>query len=908
MGDIKKGKLNAKNTMGILLWAILLISVIQFSGAQSNSSDKIQEDKTPKRDNEAKFESDFYEKLKIMDEEEKKRQKKEGVDFKPKEYGVYLWVQEPERMEENPDNFSNKNQIKDKIEKVLLEDHKASMANKAKVLSFVAARLPLTEILKLGDYYYIDLVGDGEREGEPTSLKDGKIDLVNDNNNRISKQLPIEVNMNIARGIANAATGIPNCADGSTCDGSGIKVAVIDDGIRQNHPDLPVGSKIVAQTHCFSNQCVDDGYYGTGGVNHGTVIAGIIAANPSAGVYKGIAPAALIMNAKSSSGSFPAAVDWAVANGAKVISLSKDFGDCINAKNLISHERAIDEAVENGVVVVAAVGNTGSNYVTRFACAFNVIAVGGVNDMNSPNKGNTEMYDSSSFGPTFDGRKKPDLVAPSVLIYSTVQCTPNGTNYDDKDYWNNAIDDCQITPVGNNTGTSFAAPFVAGAAALLLEKSCGAAGPSSPTCWTPAQIKAALKKAANNALINFPNIQNPLITDPDKRGAGVLDVAGALSFSSLSESDMSTWAYGFDIATYVARSRNTATLPATNNLVQFNFLKEPTSSTLSGGISANNGYFRQNSTSSPGLIFAKLSVPSIKINGVTKFLTDSNLFAGPRVDIRTQNASAFVTYKIGNERVQLYFGMTNKLAYMQVSFLDSLASNTYEVVQYSDYQVNDVNDRARGNPTGTPIATEKSYTNNKKLYLRDATSGPTAYPYVLYSVTNNPTEYLLKYHGPDANPAPYLNGENINPANIVIDYKKSQVGNGGTLTLGPKAKIIRPTGVQSLGPSDIWIIKNAEPDDVQDFSFTSPTLGNFTLDNDDELPIPSATLDRILFQAEVGSHTITEIQPPGWGVAEISCYVEEGGTSSFTIQGTSVTINFVQDGSVECTFENVPST
>lgn len=138
--------------------------------------------------------------------------------------------------------------------------------------------------------------------------------------------------------------------------GDGIKVAVIDTGVDYTHPDLlgfgPEG-KVIGGYDFVEN---DDTPQDTNG--HGTEVAGIIAAN---GNLKGIAPDAKILayrvsdtgNAVSSD-LIVSAIERAVKDGANIINISLGVN---RTNNKI--DDAINFAVKNGVVVVAAAGNSG---------------------------------------------------------------------------------------------------------------------------------------------------------------------------------------------------------------------------------------------------------------------------------------------------------------------------------------------------------------------------------------------------------------------------------------------------------------------------------------------------------------------------------------------------------------------
>ena len=235
--------------------------------------------------------------------------------------------------------------------------------------------------------------------------------------------------------------------------GRGIDIAVLDTGIHDEHPALNVEKEVD-----FTGEGTDD-------LNgHGTHVAGIIASTDS--TYKGVAYGADLFNVKvlNQTGSgyasdVIAGIDWSVENGAEVISMSlgATVDPCDGTDPL---SQAVDEAVNKGVVVVASAGNNGpdAGTITSPGCAKNAITVGAVDD-------NDNVPSWSSRGPTDDGRVKPDILAPGVSIVST---------------WKD-------NSFKSLSGTSMSTPFVAGIAALLLEKK-----PS----LTPSQIKDVLKSTA----------------------------------------------------------------------------------------------------------------------------------------------------------------------------------------------------------------------------------------------------------------------------------------------------------------------------------------------------------------------------------------------------------------------------
>lgn len=217
--------------------------------------------------------------------------------------------------------------------------------------------------------------------------------------------------------------------------GDGVKIAILDTGIDQNHPDL--SSKIVAQKN-FTGKGIPDDRYG-----HGTHVAGIASAITNNGIgVAGLGYNAKLMNGKvlSDTGSgyyswIASGVIWAADNGAKVINMS--LGGGADDSTLQS---AVNYAWTKGVVVVAAAGNNSNSNPFYPAYYGNCIAVAA-----------TDSSDLKPYWSNF-GREWVDVAAPGVDIYSTL----NTGGY------------------GLMSGTSMASPHVAGLAALVWATQYGA--------------------------------------------------------------------------------------------------------------------------------------------------------------------------------------------------------------------------------------------------------------------------------------------------------------------------------------------------------------------------------------------------------------------------------------------------
>jgi thermitase len=225
--------------------------------------------------------------------------------------------------------------------------------------------------------------------------------------------------------------------------GAGATVAVVDTGVDAAHPDL---AGRIGPGYDF----VDNDSTPQDGNGHGTHVSGIIAADAGNGIgVDSVAPGATIMPVRvlddSGSGSdatVAQGINWATAHGANVINLS--LGGSVPTAGLgITDEMtsAVQNAVNHGVVVVAAAGNDGLPFCENNSLAGKVLCVGAVDKRE-----NRSFF--SSFGAGLS------LVAPGGSD------TP-GTDEDILSTWND----------GNYqflAGTSQATPHVSGVAALLV--------------------------------------------------------------------------------------------------------------------------------------------------------------------------------------------------------------------------------------------------------------------------------------------------------------------------------------------------------------------------------------------------------------------------------------------------------
>jgi subtilisin family serine protease len=287
---------------------------------------------------------------------------------------------------------------------------------------------------------------------------------------------------------------------GLSTSGQGMKIAIIDDGVDQTHPffnpagyAMPAGfpkgvasfttaKVIVARVFRppsprskFSNLPFDPQ-----NSEHGTHVAGIAAGNAGTQAaigggrvtLSGVAPKAYIGNYRvltvptisnvgldGNSPEIAAGIEAAVRDGMNVINLSLGEPEVASGRDLVV--RALQGAAAAGVVPVVAAGNDfgalGGGSVASPGSAPSAITVGATTVSR-------RMAGFSAAAPTpITLQLKPELAAPGVSIVSSVPAREG--------LWSAF------------SGTSMAAPHVAGGAALLKQR--------HPT-WTPAQIKSAM--------------------------------------------------------------------------------------------------------------------------------------------------------------------------------------------------------------------------------------------------------------------------------------------------------------------------------------------------------------------------------------------------------------------------------
>ncbi len=330
-------------------------------------------------------------------------------------------------------------------------------------------------------------------------------------------------------------------------NGAGIGIAVIDSGVDNSHEALSGSSgtsRVVANVDFTGEGVLTNDPYG-----HGTHVASLAAGNSLvlSGAYTGIAPNANIINLRvlnsqgtGSTSALLSALDWVMTNRSAYnirvvnMSLGAPAGDSYKNDPVC---RAVRRLVDNGIVAVAAAGNNGKDSLGNKIYGGihtpgnepSAITVGASNTYGTDVRGDDSITTFSSRGPTrsyytdllgvkhYDNLIKPDLVAPgNKIVAAESKNNYLVTTYPQLDAAVSTLADGKMMYM---SGTSMAAPIVAGAAALMLQ-----ANPN----LTPNMVKAILMYTAQ-PLAGFNQFE---------QGAGQINVEGAVRMAQLIRTDL----------------------------------------------------------------------------------------------------------------------------------------------------------------------------------------------------------------------------------------------------------------------------------------------------------------------------------------------------------------------------------
>ena len=301
----------------------------------------------------------------------------------------------------------------------------------------------------------------------------------------------------------NDIIGVPSVHQAGNT-GENVLIAIFDTGFNVNHEAF-ASTKILSTWDFINGDSVVSNESGQDMVRqhkHGTEVLSVVG---------GYAPGNLIGSAFNAEfllakteiedqeipveeDHWIAAAEWADSIGADIISSSVGYLDWYSYEDMDGNTAPItiaaDMAVKKGIVVVVAAGNEANlpwHYITAPADGDSVITVGSV-------LSNGILAGSSSRGPTFDNRIKPEVVAMGAAVYTAKASAAD--QYGDQYQY--------------SSGTSFACPIVAGVAALILSK--------HPEL-TAMQVREALIKTASRS------------SQPDNSyGYGLVDAPAAVNY------------------------------------------------------------------------------------------------------------------------------------------------------------------------------------------------------------------------------------------------------------------------------------------------------------------------------------------------------------------------------------------
>lgn len=258
-------------------------------------------------------------------------------------------------------------------------------------------------------------------------------------------------------------------------DGKGVRIAVFDAGfpdvdthpafkhLRDNNQIVKTWNFAAKKEDVYSNHA------------HGRMVLSCIAGIMNDTTMLGLAPGAEFLLARTEIESekkkeevwWVQALEWADKNGAHIVSSSLGYGMALHSTKEMDGQSSIvakgaKTAASKGILVCTAMGNEGNNVTWKVlitpADADSVLSVGAVRSLE-----NMEIY--SSFGPTADGRRKPNVVACG---YDLVAMDKGNYDY--------------------SQGTSFATPMVSGFAACVRQM--------HPD-WTVMQLIQEIEKSGN---------------------------------------------------------------------------------------------------------------------------------------------------------------------------------------------------------------------------------------------------------------------------------------------------------------------------------------------------------------------------------------------------------------------------
>jgi serine protease AprX len=477
--------------------------------------------------------------------------------------------------------------------------------------------------------------------------------------------------------LTNANRGLP-------VSGRGVTVAVLDTGVDGTHADL--AGRVVQNLKLVDNQSLGVGFsYPTVSTTlpntdqvygHGTFVAGVIAGTgqQSGGKYAGVAPGANILGLSAGDASLLfilSGFDYLLGNAAafnvRVVNCSFSANTVFDVNDPVNV--ATRMLTDNGVNVVFSAGNTGpgTDSLNPYSVAPWVISAGATDNAG-------KLADFSSRGEFGSPLFRPTLVAPAVktvsLRASTLATVASVEGVAANDLSTISATELPYYTMGN--GTSFSAPQVAGAIALMLEV--------NPNL-TPAQVRDILQRTAT-ALPPYYTYEV---------GAGMLNAQAAVLEAAFPQRHFGSWrgsAYQGQVtfantsqtftgtAAPGSSSDSSLNIPANTLLssvqVAWGDTLTPTNLTLSMLDPRGATQAASNSLNAPGLTGRRQRIVMANPgNGLWK----------ARVETATGSQSA-VTSLVNNQvAAQSYFGVVRSTSAQYPSLIDIAGLNQASVAE-----------------------------------------------------------------------------------------------------------------------------------------------------------------------------------------------------------------------------------
>jgi subtilisin family serine protease len=289
-----------------------------------------------------------------------------------------------------------------------------------------------------------------------------------------------------------------------------VDIAILDTGIDLDHPDLNVFSYSYCKTQGpFNANCVDGDSLANDVNSHGTHVAGTAAAIDNSSGVVGVAPGARLWAVKVLEDNGVGAGSQAIAG----VDYVMEHADEIEVANMsltgdgtyTPLDTAINNAVSAGIVFTLAAGNDSTDVANVWPAGNpNAITVSALEDYDGKPGGVSGNSQDDTFAGFSNYGSGVDIMAPGRNIRSTV---PGGG-------------------LGTKSGTSMAAPHVAGAAALFLSLNPGASPATVKTALLAAGDLTPCANSADGTCADDPDgIQEPLLllACDDADGDGVCD-------------------------------------------------------------------------------------------------------------------------------------------------------------------------------------------------------------------------------------------------------------------------------------------------------------------------------------------------------------------------------------------------